>query len=535
MPGRFRLLMLPWLAHGHLVPFLELANELHDRNFDIYLCSTPVVISSAKSSSSFNSDKIHTVEIHLNPTGDFPELLSPSRHTTKDLPRHLIFPLCKAFRMASPSFCDILDQIKPDLLIYDSFQPWAAEAAATRNIPAVFYAITGAASYAFVYHFLHKRTIDGFPFPAVCMKPHELKNLSKSAENIDPVDRTAIPRALEMSTKLCLFNTSREIEGKYIDYISEKLGKTALPIGSLIRVQEKKAGKEEEEDVEMMKWLDGKQKHSTLYLSFGSEYYLSREEIQEIAKGLELISSANFIWVIRSPAGAETPLVEALPKGFLERVKGRGIIVEKWAPQIKILCHPSVGGFVMQCGWNSFLESIHFGVPIIAIPMHSEQFISARMAVELGIATEVTRDDDGRLYGEDIAKAVKSVVAEKAGEEMRAKVREVNAQMKMKGKQGIDYTAALLSEICLSKNSSVERGRQAAATRRSGRRAGRRRGRGEFSVGSERSLAASQSCVGLRIGIVGERGEFSVGVYGGTDSESWVGLVLEERSGDKML
>nr|GLL43200.1 beta-D-glucosyl crocetin beta-1,6-glucosyltransferase-like [Ipomoea trifida] len=378
MPGRFRLLMLPWLAHGHLVPFLELANELHDRNFDIYLCSTPVVISSAKSSSSFSSDKIHTVEIHLNPTGDFPELLSPSRHTTKDLPRHLIFPLCKAFRMASPSFCDILDQIKPDLLIYDIFQPWAAEAAATRNIPAVFYGITGAASYAFTYHFLHNRSTDGFPFPAVCMKPHELKNLSKSAENIDPVDRTAIPRALEMSTKLCLFNTSREIEGKYIDYISEKLGKTALPIGSLIRVQENKGGgKDSDSDDEIMRWLDGKEKHSTLYLSFGSEYYLSREEIQEIAKGLELISSANFIW-----------------------------------------------------------------------------FISARMAVELGIATEVMRDDDGRLYGEDIAKAVKSVVTEKAGEEMRAKVREVNAQMKMKGKQGIDNTAALLSELCLSKNSS---------------------------------------------------------------------------------
>ncbi|XP_019199080.1 PREDICTED: beta-D-glucosyl crocetin beta-1,6-glucosyltransferase-like [Ipomoea nil] len=451
--GRFRVLMLPWLAHGHLVPFLELGNELHDRNFDIYLCSTPVVISSAKSSSSFHSDKIHTVEINLRPTGDYPELLDPSRHTTKDLPRHLIFPLCKAFRMASPSFCDILDEIKPDLLIYDVFQPWAAEAAATRNIPAVYYCISGAASMAVGHHFLHKRSTDGFPFPAICMKPQEFKNLRKSAENIDPVDRTAIPKASVISTKICLINTSREIEGKYIDYLSEELGKTAVPIGSLIRVQEKKGGEEDEEDVEIMKWLDGKQKHSTLYLSFGSEYYLTREEIQEIAKGLEL-SGANFIWVIRFPAGEETPLEEALPKGFLERVKGRGIIEKKWAPQIKILSHPSVGGFVMQCGWNSFLESIHFGIPLIAIPMHSEQFITARMAEELGIATEILRDEDGRLHAEDIGKAVKSVLAEKAGEEMRAKVREMNAQMKIKGKQPIDNAAALLSEVCLSNNSS---------------------------------------------------------------------------------
>nr|GMD61576.1 beta-D-glucosyl crocetin beta-1,6-glucosyltransferase-like [Ipomoea batatas] len=444
--------MLPWLAHGHLVPYLELANELHHRNFDIHFCSTPVLLSSVKTSSSFHYDKIHTVEINL-PGGDFPELLNPSRHTTKDLPRHLILPLCKAFRMASPSFCDILDQIKPDLLIYDIFQPWAAEAAASRKIPAVCYGIGGAASMAFAHYLLRHRTTSGFPFPAICMRPHELNNLRKNYKNVDLDERISILRAMELSTKICLINTSREIEGKYIDHLSAVLGKTTVPIGSLIRVQEKEAAAEKEKDGEIMKWLDGKQKHSTLYLSFGSEYYLTREEIQEIAKGLELISIANFIWVIRFPAGEETPVEEALPNGFLERVKGRGIIVEKWAPQAKILGHPNIGGFVMQCGWNSFLESIHFGVPIIAIPMHSEQFVSARMAVELGIATEVMRDDDGRLYGEDIAEAVKSVVAEKAGEEMRAKVREVNVQMKMKGKQGIDNTAALLSELCFSNNS----------------------------------------------------------------------------------
>ncbi|XP_031092925.1 flavanone 7-O-glucoside 2''-O-beta-L-rhamnosyltransferase-like [Ipomoea triloba] len=228
--------------------------------------------------------------------------------------------------MASPSFCDILDRIKPDLLIYDVFQPWAAEAAASRKIPAVCYSITGAASMAFAHYLLRHRTTSGFPFPEICMRPDELKNLRKNYENVNLDERIAILRAMEMSTKICLINTSREIKGKYIDYISEKLGNTAVPIGSLIRVQEKKGSKEE--DVEMMKWLDGKQKHSTLYLSFGSEYYLSREEIQEIAKGLELISNANFIWVIRFPAGEETPLEEALPNGFLERVKGRGIIVE---------------------------------------------------------------------------------------------------------------------------------------------------------------------------------------------------------------
>ncbi|VFQ95375.1 unnamed protein product [Cuscuta campestris] len=445
---RFRVLMLPWLAHGHVVPYLELAKELHHRNFVVHFSSTPAVLASLQSappnSSPFLS-QIHTVPIHLPAAADLP----PSRHTTKDLPRHQIFALCKAFRMSAPAFSLILEEIEPDLVVYDLFQPWAAEAAASRGIPAVCFCITGAASIAFTHHLLLRGSTAGFPFPAASMRPNELRTLRENTASIDPEDRVAILKSLELSNDVVLINTSREIEGKYIDHLSAVLGKSAVPTGSLVRVPGGSGAAEKAEDHEILRFLDGKQRQSTVYISFGSEYYLSATEIHEVAKGLEL-SGANFVWVVRFPAGKEAKIEDSMPEGFLERVKGRGVILEKWAPQIQILGHQSVGGFVMQCGWNSFLESIHFEIPLIAIPMHSEQFITARMAAELGIATEVMRDDDGRLHGEDIAKAVKIVLEEKEGEEMRGKVKELNAAMAIKGKHGIDDTAALLSGLCLT-------------------------------------------------------------------------------------
>ncbi|CAH9148118.1 unnamed protein product [Cuscuta epithymum] len=444
----FNVLMLPWLAHGHVVPYLELAKELQGCNFNIHFCSTPVILSFVESAYSSILSQIHLVPISI-PTAGFPEL-PPGRHSTKDLPREHIFTLAKAFRLSAPIFSDIIDQIKPDLLIYDVFDSWAAGVAASRGIPAVCFCITGAASVSFADHLFEHHSTAGYPFPGLYLRPHELKNLRENIGTIDEADKLQLIKPLVASDRLVLMNTSKEIDGKYIDYLSSVLGKTVVPTGPLIRIPGKNGAAAEAEkqgDAEILRWLDGKPKNSTLYISFGSEYYLSTEEIQELAKGLEL-SEANFIWVLRFPAGKEIGVEEALPEGFLNRVNGRGVIVEKWAPQIKILGHPSVGGFVMQCGWNSFLESVHFGIPLIAIPMHSEQFITARFATELGIATEVMRDEDGRLHWEDIAEAVKKLMAEKAGEEMREKVRALKAAMASKGTQEIDNAAALLSQLC---------------------------------------------------------------------------------------
>ncbi|KAK2643567.1 hypothetical protein Ddye_025330 [Dipteronia dyeriana] len=98
-----------------------------------------------------------------------------------------------------------------------------------------------------------------------------------------------------------------------------------------------------------MDWLSKKEPSSVVYVSFGSEYSPTEEEMKEMAHGLEL-SQVSFIWIVRFGNGDKSTVDEALPEGFQDRVGVRGLTVEGWVPQAEILRHPSIGGFVSHCG-----------------------------------------------------------------------------------------------------------------------------------------------------------------------------------------
>ncbi|CDP04733.1 unnamed protein product [Coffea canephora] len=166
-------------------------------------------------------------------------------------------------------------------------------------------------------------------------------------------------------------------------------------------------------------------------------YFLSEEEIEEIAFGLEL-SHENFIWALRSPPGEERKLEQILPEGFLERVQDRGRIVQGGVRQAMILGHPSLGGFLSHCGWNSLSKGIEFGVPIVAMPMAFEQPINARVLVENSVAIEITRDENGRLKREEIVKVINNVVTGCAGEPLRQKMKDLRKQIKSSEKENLD-------------------------------------------------------------------------------------------------
>ncbi|KAM3360215.1 hypothetical protein P3S68_019927 [Capsicum galapagoense] len=129
-----RVLMFPFLAHGHITPFLNVAKKLADRGFLIYLCSTPVNLKSIinKIPEKY-SESIQLVELHLP---ELPEL-PPHYHTTNGLPLHLNHILHKALKMSKPNFAKILQNLKPDLVIYDILQQWTEDVANEQNIPAV--------------------------------------------------------------------------------------------------------------------------------------------------------------------------------------------------------------------------------------------------------------------------------------------------------------------------------------------------------------------------------------------------------------
>lgn len=140
---KMSILMLPWLAHGHVSPFFELAKLLIAKNFHIFFCSTSILLNSIKpklTQNHFLSSHMDLVELKLPASSELPS----HRHTTAGLPPHLMFSLKRAFDSAASAFDIILRNLKPDLLVYDFLQPWAPAVAQSANIHAVMFQPTGA-------------------------------------------------------------------------------------------------------------------------------------------------------------------------------------------------------------------------------------------------------------------------------------------------------------------------------------------------------------------------------------------------------
>lgn len=207
-------------------------------------------------------------------------------------------------------------------------------------------------------------------------------------------------------------------------------GVPVYPVGPLVRPAEPDL----KHDV--LDWLDLQPKESVVYVSFGSGGALTAEQTVELAYGLEL-TGHRFVWVVRPPAENDpsasmfdktknqTEPLDFLPDGFLDRTKDIGLVVRTWAPQEEILAHESTGGFVTHCGWNSVLESIMNGVPMIAWPLYSEQKMNAWMvSEELKIAAQVSVGD-GIVKKEEMVEMVKRVMDEEEGKEMRKNVKEL--------------------------------------------------------------------------------------------------------------
>ncbi|XP_057870200.1 UDP-glycosyltransferase 85A8 [Cryptomeria japonica] len=133
------------------------------------------------------------------------------------------------------------------------------------------------------------------------------------------------------------------------------------------------------EDDSCLRWLDAQQMGSVIYVSFGSIAVKSKQQLEEIALGLEN-SQKPFLWVLRMDIAQGEP--GDLPQGFLERIRDRGLVV-RWAPQLKVLSHPSVGAFLTHSGWNSVMESISFGIPMLGWPYFLDQFLNCRFVKDV--------------------------------------------------------------------------------------------------------------------------------------------------------
>ncbi|GKE35040.1 7-deoxyloganetic acid glucosyltransferase-like protein [Tanacetum coccineum] len=83
-----------------------------------------------------------------------------------------------------------------------------------------------------------------------------------------------------------------------------------------------------------------------------------------------------------------------------------GCIVN-WAPQEDVLAHRAIGGFLTHCGWNSTLESIVQGFPMICWPFYVDQLVNSRFVGEVWNVRIDIKDTCNRLT---VEKAVRDVM-----------------------------------------------------------------------------------------------------------------------------
>jgi len=146
--------------------------------------------------------------------------------------------------------------------------------------------------------------------------------------------------------------------------------------------------------------------------------------------GLEA-SGHRFLWVLRSPSSGflsieEIEISQLLPEGFESRIQDRGLVVASWAPQIPVLSHPSTGGFLSHCGWNSTLESISHGVPMICWPLFAEQRMNRLLLVDefkVGIPAKMESDDFVKRG--EVERVVRELMEGEDGMRVRARVKEL--------------------------------------------------------------------------------------------------------------
>lgn len=211
-----------------------------------------------------------------------------------------------------------------------------------------------------------------------------------------------------------LVNTWRGLETSTLNELNgnESLGSVTTvpvyPIGPLVRPVEPSSA------TRVMAWLDKQPKKSVIYVSFGSGGTLSAKQTIELAWGLELCRQ-RFVWVVRppvdddasaaffnAPSSAPDGTPDYLPEGFFNRTGEVGLVVPLWAPQAEVLAHASVGAFLSHCGWNSTLESVVNGVPMVAWPLYAEQKMNARMLKEeTGTAVRLGPREAGAVVGRE--------------------------------------------------------------------------------------------------------------------------------------
>ncbi|MCO5597810.1 hypothetical protein L7F22_051894 [Adiantum nelumboides] len=223
-----------------------------------------------------------------------------------------------------------------------------------------------------------------------------------------------------------LVNTMYELETSVIKSLCKDDRLPLVPVGPLHMITKAPNLSVSQQDNDCLSWLDRQQQSSVLYISLGSIVSLEESTIAELAHGLEA-SGERFLWVIRrNMYNSKASVEDILPKGFMERTINRGLVIA-WAPQLAVLGHSSVGAFLTHCGWNSVLESLSNGLPMLGFPLMAEQITNLKLIVDdwkVGLPLSQNQGNTQKVERICAQRAITSLMRGKEGLQVRARARE---------------------------------------------------------------------------------------------------------------
>ncbi|XP_042506464.1 UDP-glycosyltransferase 73C3-like [Macadamia integrifolia] len=448
-------ILIPLMAQGHIIPMTDIARLLAQHGVTVTIVSTPVnafrfkpTIDRAEESGL----QIRLLQLRF-PSTDFG--LPEGCENMDNVPsRELIINFFNATSMLQPALEQSLQEMvpNPSCLISDVGLPWTSHTALKFGIPR--FCFNGTSCFTLLcnqnlvlYKPQHSVENDSEPFVVPGM-PHRIQltkgQLAGTVREDEPTFHELRKQIIEAegTSDGVVVNSFYELESSYVDEYQKLMGKKAYCVGPVSSLYKKEASsgkanrgnKAAIDEDKCLEWLDSKEAASVVYVCFGSLCPLAPSQLIEIGLALER-SNHPFIWVIKQISQElEKWLLE---EGFEERTKGRGLLIRGWAPQVLILSHRAVGGFVTHCGWNSTLEGVSAGVPMITWPMFADQFYNEKLIVQIwGIGVRIGVEDcclvgEGEklgvyVKGEEIEKAIRMLMdGGEEGEVVREKARVV--------------------------------------------------------------------------------------------------------------
>ncbi|CAO2814849.1 unnamed protein product [Amaranthus hypochondriacus] len=396
---KLHVVFFPFMAYGHMIPTLDIARLFAARGVKTTIITTPVslpiVTQAIEKAIKHGSPEIYT-EIFSFPSAE--NGLPDGCETVNQAIKYYMIPkFMQAVEMLNTPLEQYLEKTRPHCLVSDMFLPWTTDCAAKFNVPRLVFHGTSyfalcAEEIVRVYKPYKNVSNDEETFILPSL-PHEVK-MTKSQFSEDFMKEELneskkefeLIKESEIKSYGVIVNSFYELERDYADFFSKELGRRAWHIGPVSlcnRSIEDKAKRgileASKDEHECLKWLNSKKTNSVIYICFGSMAQINASQMLEIAMGLEA-SQHDFIWVVKNDRQSEE---ELLPQGFEQRMEGKGLIIRGWVPQLLLLEHEAIGALLTHCGWNSILEGISTGLPMVTWPACTEQFYNEKLVTEI--------------------------------------------------------------------------------------------------------------------------------------------------------